>query len=125
MPDDFGAAGAHGKARTGALDQVELRRIEHGPCAHDRLRYLGNDRPQGLERHRRAQRDLEYRQAAFDEGPGQRYGRFERFDGQHRDHRRPCGDGGDVPRPVHRQTLQPPSITLTVPVVKADSSLAR
>ena len=26
---------------------------------------------------------------------------------------------------VHRQTLQPPSITFTVPVVKADSSLAR
>src|SRR5262249_29629949 len=32
--------------------------------------------------------------------------------------------GGDG-RAVHSQTLQPPSITLTVPVVKADSSLAR
>ena len=26
---------------------------------------------------------------------------------------------------VHRQTLQPPSMTFTVPVVNADSSLAR
>src|SRR5215510_10950039 len=32
--------------------------------------------------------------------------------------------GGDG-RAVHSQTLQPPSITLTVPVVKAASSLAR
>jgi hypothetical protein len=42
-------------------------------------------------------------------------GRFQEGD------RRPRSDRGDS----HSQTLQPPSITLTVPVVNADSSLAR
>jgi hypothetical protein len=69
----------------------------------------------------RPQRNLEDRQAPLDQGPSERHGVGRPLDRQQRHDRRQRGDG----RNIHRQTLQPPSITFTVPVVKADSSLAR
>ena len=106
---------------TRTLHLIQLGCIEHGPCADDCLGHLVGDRPDGVEPRIGAQRDLENRQPAPDERPRQRHRGIERLDGQDRDDRCPCGNG----RYVHCQTLQPPSITFTVPVVKADSSLAR
>ena len=68
--------------------------------------------------------DLQDRPAPAHQRPGQGHGLLRHLYGEHRDDRRPGGDGGNVSH-AHCQTLQPPSITLTVPVVKADSSLAR
>ena len=59
--------------------------------------------------------------AAFDQRPGQRHRVGRPLDGEDGNDGRAVGDGGNV----HDQTLQPPSITFTVPVVKVDSSLAR
>ncbi len=65
--------------------------------------------------------DLQHRQAALDQRPGERHGVGHPLDREDRDDRRQGGDGRDI----HGQTLQPPSMTFTVPVVKAASSLAR
>ena len=100
---------------------IELLGIEDGAGAQHGLRHLGGHRPQGVQRHRRAQRDLEHRQTAFDQRPGERHGIGQPLDREHGDDGRAVGDRGDV----HGQTLQPPSITFTVPVVKVASSLAR
>ena len=63
----------------------------------------------------------QHRQAAFHQRPGQRHGIGHPFDREDGDDRRQGDDGRDI----HSQTLQPPSMTFTVPVVKAASSLAR
>ena len=103
-------------------DLVELGGFQHRSCADDGVRHLAR---RWLLRASRAaavrKRDLQDRQAALHQRPGQRHGVGHPLDGQHRDDRREGRDGQNI----HRQTLQPPSITFTVPVVKAASSLAR
>ena len=85
------------------------------------MRDLRGNGLQGLERRRRAQSDFQHRQTAFHQCAGERHGIGRPFDRQDGHHRRHGGDGSNV----HDQMLQPPSTTLMVPVVKADSSLAR
>ena len=116
-----GAARTDQESSPGAPGLVELLAIEHGAGTQDRLRDLGGHRPQGIQRHGRAQRDLEDGQSAFDQRPGQRHGVGRPLDGEDGDEGSAVGDGGNI----HDQTLHPPSITFTVPVVKDASSLAR
>ena len=103
------------------LDLLDLRSFQHRPRPDHGLRHLAGDGRQGLQRRCGAKSDLQDRQAALHQRPGERHGVGHPLDRQHRNDRRQGGDG----RNIHGQTLQPPSITLTVPVVKAASSLAR
>jgi len=121
MGKGLGAARADQEAGAGALGEVDLAGVEHRPGAQERVGNFCCHRRDGVQGHRRTQGDLEHRQAAFDQGAGERHGVGCSIDREHGNDRSPSRNGGDV----HCQTLQPPSITFTVPVVKDDSSLAR
>ena len=103
------------------LNLLDLGSFQDRSGPYHRLGHLFGDGLQGCHGCCSAKRDLQDRQAALHQGPGERHGVGQPLDGQHRNDRGQGRDGGNI----HGQTLQPPSITLTVPVVKDASSLAR
>jgi hypothetical protein len=115
------AARADGELCSQPLNLLDLGSFQDRSSPHHGLGHFPGDGFEGRHGCCSAKSDLQDRQAALHQGPGKRHGIGRPLDGQHRNDRRQGCDGGDI----HGQTLQPPSITLTVPVVKEASSLAR
>ena len=77
------------------MRELGLAGRQHGARADQDLRHLVGDRPDRLEGDRRTQGELDDRQAAGDQRPGQRYGGRDVVDDHDRDDRHPVEEGGD------------------------------
>ena len=99
------AAGRERVARAGVDRGVEIGHVQHRAGADDHLRRFAGDRADGVERGRRAQRDLDRADAACEQHARQRHGLRRVIDGDDRDDRRKRQHAGGVLRRLHAPSV--------------------